>query len=95
MDEIIKGFYDYGIYIILSLVILSAILALIVSSAKECSYPAECFDCSDTSCSECYHLSLYKKHKQTEPVSPTLHPDYCLQIHQSEKNIRTEEHEAA
>jgi hypothetical protein len=36
MDEIIKGFYDYGIYIISSLVILSAILAIIVSSAKEC-----------------------------------------------------------
>jgi hypothetical protein len=95
MDEIIKGFYDYGIYIISSLVILSAILAIIVSSAKECPYPAECFDCSDTSCSECYHLSMYKKHKQAKPAPSALHPGYGLQLHQSEKNIRTEEHEAA
>jgi hypothetical protein len=80
MDEIIKGFYDYGIYIISSLVILSAILAIIVSSAKECPYPAECFDCSDTSCSECYHLSMYKKHKQAKPATKSTSDTSCTHL---------------
>jgi hypothetical protein len=32
-------------------------LVLALSSAENCTYPAECFDCNNSSCYNCTHLS--------------------------------------
>jgi hypothetical protein len=87
MSAILSIILQNGIYILPCIVICVGIVVLALSNAENCTYPAECFNCNNSSCYNCDHLqsgSMVESGRRREcteqpclqgslPVSPKLH----------------------
>ena len=48
---------EYGWYLIIGIVCLASIGVIAIRNAKECTLPAECFDCQESTCQKCSRLN--------------------------------------
>ena len=94
MNELLSVFFNNGVYIISLLVIFTAIVGFVVTYAEKCKNPAECSNCSDTTCSGIAYRSFKMGYKQNEPELTELQPGHVLSF-SSEKKGRQEERETA
>ena len=53
MNEMLILIIEYGLYIALGIILLSAICCFAIRNAEDCPHPSQCFDCSETSCLKC------------------------------------------
>jgi hypothetical protein len=44
---------EYGLYLFIGIVLLTSIGVIAICSAEDCTCPAECFDCKDSTCLKC------------------------------------------
>lgn len=48
---------EYSVYLFIGIALLISIIIIAVYSAEECTLPAECFDCRETTCLECCRVN--------------------------------------
>ena len=53
MSDLSLMISQYGLYLAIGIVWLVSITVIAVINAEECSLPAECFDCSESTCRKC------------------------------------------
>jgi len=80
MNALQSVFFEYGIYIISGAAILITIAVIALSNAEDCPHPAECFDCSNTSCRGCSLLFLEMRPEHNESIPIAAQPIFDLQF---------------
>lgn len=61
MGDLALFISEYGLYLIIGIVCLAAIGVFAIRNAKECTLPAECFDCKESTCLKCSHVNQESK----------------------------------
>ena len=69
MSSILSTILEFALYILGGVALIVGIVFFALRNAEECPHPAECFNCSETSCQECSYRNpnLQAKEKAVRP----------------------------
>lgn len=68
---------EYGLYLFIGIVLLASIGVFAICNAEDCTFPAECFDCKESTCQNCGHPNL-KPQSDQWVWKPDLKPSPML-----------------